>query len=184
MANIPGYDFAPDSRLIGWNDPRLVRANGENDLTFAARLTTNVHRATYHCEMGQDWGSYGLLAIEGFVCGYCHQRAYILAKALLNGGLSSATMLGLNGHVVTVFTHDNQLYAADPDYGVLPFALPPDPAAIATKVRAVYGPVGQLHGSALLNLIVDAYSTTSNNSYYNMQTLQSISASQAATLGY
>jgi hypothetical protein len=62
---------------------------------------------------------YGILLPENG-CGFCHQSAFILAKALLNQGIS-ASVFGLNGHVVTLVDISNVKWIADPDAGIGPF---------------------------------------------------------------
>jgi hypothetical protein len=133
---LPGYNAAIESPLSGFDDPRLQRASGEGDLAFAERMTLQVFRSTYHCDYtftGHTWATavvaainptfladQGVLTPSGFRCGFCHQRAWILAETLTRGGLE-ASSLGLELHVVTTFDHHGRTYVADPDAGVTPF---------------------------------------------------------------
>jgi hypothetical protein len=133
--NPPGQSRAAEGYLSGWADERLRRRDGEDDLAFAGRLTTQVYRATYHCDAAEarqslsaslaaarapETSTYGYLDPSIMRCGFCHQRAFVLAEALRRGGLIDAKAFALNEHVVTLFSKEGRYYLADPDYGVGP----------------------------------------------------------------
>jgi hypothetical protein len=190
---IPGYSYATQARIGSWNDPRLARRKGESALDFAGRITTVVHKATYHCaatEIGQSWWTalayrlgllnveQGLLSLETFRCGFCHARAYIVAGALRKGGIADATALSLYGHVVTTFHLDGQRYVADPDFGIYPFALPEDPTALRKAVERNYSPVVRFHGILAIVTVVDIYTSTENNTAFDFAYLNGLRQSQ------
>lgn len=131
----PGMSRAIDRPLSGWDDPRMRRAPGEADLEFATRAMREVHEATYHCNANQssqtlaahlaaeavaETASYGYLAPDIMRCGFCHQRAFLLAEFLRRGGISNAQTYALQGHVLTLAQIDGQYFMLDPDYGVGP----------------------------------------------------------------
>jgi hypothetical protein len=132
MVPLRGYSEAVAPRLIGWHDPRLRRLPDEPDLAFATRLNGVVSDAIYHCDYAAAprlvdrlvvalfGANEGLITPRALVCGFCHQSAYVLARALSNAGLK-ALVLGLNGHVVTAIDVNGQRLIFDPDFGVGPF---------------------------------------------------------------
>jgi len=151
----PGYSHAAEPHLAGWTDQRLRRIDGEDDLAFATRVGGIVHRATYHCESsetGQSWAahiaaerapevrSYGYLDPRIVRCGYCHQRAFILAEALRRGGIESAQAYSLQEHVITLFSVGDRYYIADPDYGVGPVIY--DGSTYTRLPDTAYAPLG------------------------------------------
>jgi hypothetical protein len=187
------YYAAKDERLSSWNDERLHRHSNESDYDYAERMLETVHNATYHCEaynFQQSWFTwlswktgfyqlipstdFGVLDLKTFRCGFCHQRSYILAKVLRLGGIGSAEVLGVTGHVVTVITINDDLYALDPDLGVGPVkvtgidtaetALEPE---IKERLYEAYQPVTEIWNKPFTDNIVDYYLTSENNEYYN-----------------
>jgi hypothetical protein len=183
----PGYHAAIDPPLADFDDPRLKRANGEGDLAFAGRVTHQVFRATYHCDYtftGHTWATaliaainpafltdQGILAPSGFRCGFCHQRAWILAETLGRGGLD-ASVRGLEGHVVTTFDYEGQNYVADPDAGVGPFAVSwDDPARLSAVIRATYTmPGGEVY--------LPIFTATADDWFYSLPYLRAVASAQ------
>lgn len=181
---VPGYTYPAEDKLSGWSDPRIVRRAGESELEFAKRASENIYKSTFHCAYDDDRQSwftalasrlgmvdeqqmYGVLAIETFRCGFCHQRATLLARAMRNGGIESAFVLALDGHVVTGFRHDGRDYAADADYGIGPFETRwHDIAHLRETIENQYSGVRALFGDYVANIIVNAYLTTHNNGEY------------------
>lgn len=138
---LPGYSHATTPMIRGWNDPRFVRREGEDDWRFIKRLNGLVNSSYYHCRFDEitrpvDWLAlklfgrndptlqYGFKYVGYLLpenrCGFCHQSAFILANFLTRGGIP-AEALGLNGHVVTFFTMDEKLWIIDPDIGLGPY---------------------------------------------------------------
>ncbi len=130
---IANYNFSTEPQISNWNDKRLKRLPNEDDLDLVKRLTTIISSSIYHCELNaaprlldnlafffklQEFEQ-GHLTPKSLRCGYCHQIAYILAKALSLQGVS-AEVWGLNGHVVTLVTINKIRYIADPDFGIGP----------------------------------------------------------------
>lgn len=130
----PGYSYAVTSPLKGWLDPRLRRKPGETDMPLASRLNKEIFNARYHCDFRETsrlieniaaltfrdrFREVGLLYPE-HLCGFCHQSAYILSRAMTNNGID-AIPLGLNGHVVTLMSLDGTAWLFDPDFGLGPF---------------------------------------------------------------
>lgn len=132
-SGIPNYNFSTEPPISDWNDKRLKRRSHEGDLDLAQRLTSTISASIYHCEFDEaprllenlvflfkiPEFEQGHLALKSLRCGYCHQIAYILAKALLLQGIP-AEVWGLNGHIVTLITIDQIRYIADPDFGIGP----------------------------------------------------------------
>ena len=199
LSIFPNSYYTPKSeRLSTWDDSRLDRLDSESDFEFATRMLTTVHNATYHCEANnyqQSWftwltwrtGIYGLipkndlgvLDLKTFRCGFCHQRAFILARTMRQGGIESAEVLGLSGHVVTVFTYNEELFALDPDLGVGPVRITgldsvngnPDNKITAALLEA-YLPITRVWGNEFTNRIVDIFTTQDNNEYYVYKNLE------------
>lgn len=187
----PGYHAAIDPPLSGFDDARLQRAEGEGDFAFAVRMTQQVFRSTYHCNYmftGHTWATaliasvnptflvdQGVLAPSGFRCGWCHQRAWILAETLTRGGIHAASR-GLGGHVVATFDYDGQNYVADPDAGVGPFAVPwDDPAQIEAVIRARYTmPGGEVY--------VPIFAAAHDDMFYSLTGLRAIASAQDGVL--
>ena len=203
-----GYFLARTDRLASWNDPRLNRMSGETDLEFADRMLNVVHDSTYHCEPDdyrQSWftwliwklGIYsiipgnnqGVLDLKTFRCGFCHQRAFILAKVLRDRGIKSAEVLGLSGHVVTVFKDNNKLYSVDPDYGVGPVNITGldsgDDAyelsnnELTDGLRQSYSPLIGTYSEGLIDSVLDFYLTNENNEYYSYNSLERLRSAQS-----
>ncbi len=149
---VTGYNYATLSRISSFDDARLQRHEGETAVAFADRIVKVVNLATYHCDVNDfrhSWWTWiaakthlierqqGVLSTSKFVCGFCHQRAFVLAKALRRGGLEDAATYGLNGHVVTVYSANGKRYAIDADYGVRSFEFP-ESADINSDVIAAH----------------------------------------------
>lgn len=123
----------PFQRVTG-----LEIAPGEKPLGYAKRLSDTVHLTTYHCDPTNyalswldqvmwwstnytDAFADGVLVRERFNCGFCHQRAFLVAEQLEKEGIS-AEVYGLYGHVVARFWVGGNPYFVDPDLGVGPFS--------------------------------------------------------------
>lgn len=191
------YYAAKNDRLGSWNDPRLERLSDEPDYEYAKRMLDTVHHATYHCEafnFQQSWFTwlswktgfyllspgvdFGVLDLKTFRCGFCHQRSYILAKVLRRGGISSANVLGLIGHVITVITINDELYALDPDLGIGPVNVTGIDtmdgtldAEITDRLNDAYKPVAEIWGKPYTDSIIEFYTTRNDNEYYNFEGL-------------
>lgn len=173
----PGYTHAVDPPLSGWEDDRLVIRPDESAIQFAQRATEKIHQATYHCATVYDthWLStllaqtnilrfreLGVLSAKHFRCGWCSQRAYILDRQLRHAGIDSG-LLGLHGHVVTLFNIDDAVYIADPDYGVGPFQIDPNSEEhMSQAVSQYYGFLTQ----AMQDEVKRAYADISNDEPY------------------
>ncbi len=186
LADWPGYYRAVDAPLTGWDDPRLRRATDETDFEFAERATRAVHHATYHCERTDaphwlasllsvfdilEFRSLGVISAKYFTCGFCHQRAYILARTLRDNGIEAMTY-GLEGHVVTVFAIGAATHVADPDYGVGPFAVDiSDGPAMNEAAAREYARLNAEHSSedqkSQFRLVLGAYDRVDNDRHYN-----------------
>ncbi|EIC22549.1 hypothetical protein Thi970DRAFT_02820 [Thiorhodovibrio frisius] len=163
---------------------RLQRREGESDWDFSTRLNQQVFESIYHCDYdfapraierivgltpGSKLDQVGFLSPD-IVCGFCHQVAFILAKALSNGGLN-AKPLGVNGHVVTLAYIDGKPFVLDPDIGVGPIAYGDqmsDEAAHAYKTKLMDS-TDQPPSPGLvryMNKIVEAYATTEDDRPY------------------
>jgi len=126
-------------------------------LPFAYRLSTIVHESTYHCDPSDFQLSFierriadymiwrhetnfgwkqGLLD-DRLLCGYCHQRAYLLAKHLQKNGIDAITY-GLTGHVVVLAILDGSKYLLDPDYGTVPMNYQLEGDALKSEIYAAY----------------------------------------------
>lgn len=101
----------------------------------------------------------GVLDVELMSCGLCHQRAYILAKILVENDVD-AYSFGLNGHVVTRYEWAGDTYFVDPDYGIGPFKL--DENFEQTLLEA-YGSVGN---AKTARKVANMYLSEKNNDYY------------------
>jgi hypothetical protein len=205
-----GYFLARTDRLASWDDPRLKRVDGEADLEFANRMLNIVHDSTYHCEAydyRQSWftwltwklGIYsiipgntqGVLDLKTFRCGFCHQRAFILAKVLRDRGIKSAEVLGINGHVITVFKDNNELYSVDPDFGVGPVNISgldsgeniSDEILNKNELRNglwnTYSPLIGSHSQSLIDSVLDFYLSNEDNQYYNYNNLERLRTAQS-----
>ncbi len=196
---IPGYSYATEPRLSSLGDHRLARRSDESLLKFSGRMTDVVHFATYNClpdQIGQSWWTYtvhklgllqeeqGLLSLLSFRCGFCHARAFILAAALRQGGIADATALGINGHVVTFFHINDEQYVADPDFGIHPFILPSDPAAIQEVVEKNYIPIVRSHNILTVATVSDLYESVEDNRLYSFEYLANIRDSQDEVLAW
>jgi hypothetical protein len=209
---MPGYHYAIDPPLTSYSDPRITREVGEPALVFAARATRAVHFATYHCMTDEGWPSgaikaeaaqpglfseIGVLSLAHFTCGLCGQRAFIVADALDRAGIP-AKVVGLVGHVVTLFSHDGHDYVTDPDLGVMPFQAPflfSNPRRrridrgkahrqlLRENVTKAYAYVRTLYGTDFFNMVVGFYLSTDDTvEYYTMEHLRAVAERQAAVL--
>jgi hypothetical protein len=191
--NAPGYSFAVSRSLSGWNDPRLSRQVSESDFEFSSRVSRVVHSSTYHCGLNayqQSWLAYigaklglfqtdiGLLAPEIFKCGLCHQRSFLVAKALRLGGVPSGRILGLNGHVVAAFDDAGITYTLDPDFGVGPLQYD---GKHDDEIAGAYK--GLLPDFPATNAsIIQAYSTRDDNVKISVEMLENIEQAQAKSV--
>lgn len=184
----PGLGLTTGKRLEGFDDSRLSRIAGEDDQQFAARIGRNVYGATYNCQdlsVKQKWLIHliekfgladsfglqdqhlvGLLSARNFVCGYCHQTAYIAARALINGGVA-ADVFNLNNHVITRFFSDNRTFYLDPDFGVGPFSVE-DPE-FENTIKAAYRPITS--DSQYFDVINGMLNKKDDQPYFSMDVL-------------
>ena len=203
--------YAPLSpRISSWGDARLKRIDNEGEMEYSQRMLSTVHNATYHCEAHnyyQSWftwlsyqlgiyslmpgNNHGVLDIKTFRCGFCHQRAYILATALRNGGIDSARVLGLNGHVITVFNINQDLYSLDPDFGVGPVKITgidsadskQDPQT-AQRLWDAYNPFTQAWSDDFIKKIIGMYISQDDNEYYNIKNLDRLRIYQSILFSF
>lgn len=130
--DIPGYSFPVELPITSWADIRLVRNPGEDDLALVNRLNRTVSSTYYHCDpddaarpldkliskiLPEAIMRDGFLGPRNMRCGFCHQSAYILSRALEANGLASY-ILGINGHVVSLVKLNDGNYIYDPDFGI------------------------------------------------------------------
>ena len=197
-SSLPGYNYAPLPRISSIADPRLQRRDGESSVDFADRILRVVNLATYHCSVDdfrQSWWTWfaakaglielsqGVLTTSTFICGFCHQRAFILAKALRRGGLVDAAAYGLNGHVVTIYSANGKRYAIDADYGVRSFEFPKNSDVTADVIAARYSTEAPGFSSDVYTKVSNFYSSSDDNDYYHTyEVLDKISLSQRKIL--
>ena len=210
---VPNSYFLPKAeRISSWNDERLERLTDEHDLEYITRMLDVVHNATYHCEehdYTQSWFTWatwklgifslipnninGVLDVKTFRCGYCGQRSFILAKALRGGGISSAEILGLSGHVVTVVDYDDDLYSVDPDYGIGPVKITGldsadnniDNKEIKLGLERAYAPLVEAYGKDFIqNNVIDTYLTAEDNKYSNYDILERVRKYQSILFSF
>lgn len=197
-SNVPGYNYASLPRISSIADPRLQRRDGESSVDFADRILRVVNLATYHCSVDdfrQSWWTWvaakadlfdltqGVLTTSTFICGFCHQRAFILAKALRRGGLVDAAAYGLNGHVVTIYSANGKRYAIDADYGVRSFEFPKNGDVAANVIAAHYAAEAPGFRPDVYTKISNFYSSPDdNNYYYTYEVLDQIAISQRKIL--
>lgn len=151
---LPGYSFATQTPITSWSDTRLLRRAGESDIELGTRLTQVVFQSYYHCDT--DDGArpidkliyqllpnqvirHGFLSPANMRCGFCHQSAYLLSRALTLQGVM-AWPRGLKGHVVALAQIDGKQLIFDPDFGVGPVEYSdynPD------SIRSVYAQTGK-----------------------------------------
>ncbi len=193
---LPGYNFAQLPRISSLDDIRLQRRQNESPIEFADRILKVVNLATYHCafdDAKQSWWTWlaanaglidmtqGVLTTSTFVCGYCHQRAFILAKALRRGGIEDAAPYGLNGHVVTIYNANGKRYAIDADYGVRSFEFPEN--SVANVIASHYLSEAPGYSPDVYTKISDFYASPDDNDYYyNYDFLVEIAVSQRKIL--
>jgi hypothetical protein len=129
-----GISYPANESLKSWDDARLLRQLDESDSCFASRVNEEIHKSTYHCKpninktmiekiiffLNHETSRQGFLTPVLMHGGFCHQRAYILARTLKNARLN-AKVWGLNGHVVTKVKISEVDIIYDPDYGLGPF---------------------------------------------------------------
>lgn len=183
------YDHPTEPRLKGWSDPRLTRQPGESDLELATRLTQVIGSAIYHCDP-DDYRSVagrlsdlldspagdrqGLLNPRLLNCGYCHQVAYVLARALTEQGVR-ARVFGLNGHVVTRFRVGEQRYIADPDLGIEPL---PYTETLWRHAEASYSAIPWV-GPEFMTVLQSVFATLDDDGpYYSMDFLTQLEKRQ------
>lgn len=134
VGGIPNYNFPTTRKLDGWGDERLARNNQESDVDFLVRANRLINSATYNCDPTDSprllekllllikpeyFVEEGLLTPKYFHCGFCSQRAYLLAKALEKQGIE-AIPFSINGHVVVRARVSETYLIADPDVGIDP----------------------------------------------------------------
>jgi hypothetical protein len=131
---LAGIHYPAKKSLTSWEDNRLLRQLDESDSYFASRINIEIHNSTYHSKpqvnktklekiiffLNYESSRQGFLTPGLMEGGFCHQRAYVLARTLKNAGLD-AKVWGLNGHVVTIVKISGVHMIYDPDYGLGPF---------------------------------------------------------------
>jgi hypothetical protein len=197
-SGIPGYNYSTLPRISSFDDARLQRHEGENAVAFADRILKVVNLATYHCDVNDfrhSWWTWlaakthlierqqGVLSTSKFVCGFCHQRAFVLAKALRRSGLEDAATYGLNGHVVTVYSANGKRYAIDADYGVRSFEFPESADINSDVIAAHYSTEAPGYKENVYKRVSGFYSSTDDNDYYyTFEYLNEIALSQRKIL--
>lgn len=155
-APLPGYFGLAGGTLADVPEEQFPRRAQESAARYSARMNQLVHSATYHCEPQDfqlsmltrltarmmtrdfDWPQ-GLIDRSELVCGYCHQRAIVLANILREfGGIADAWAYSVNGHVLVKFSDKTAAYLIDPDYGVGPFRYDAPDDEVRAEMRAVY----------------------------------------------
>jgi hypothetical protein len=187
----PGQSRATAPYLTGWADARLRSADGESTLDFATRVTGVIYSATYHCrveERGQtlaaalaaprapEVDSYGYLDPSILRCGFCHQRAFVLAEALRRGGVDNARAYAIGGHVVTLFQMGDHYYVADPDYGIPPTKF--ESSTVASIPQRLYA---DRVDASTLQILTSAYQSMDDDvDYVSHEWLMTLAARQMA----
>jgi len=199
-SGIPGYTHAQLPRIANYDDPRLQRRSGESTVKFADRIVKVINLATYHCSVndsGQSWWTwlvakaglidpaYGVLSTSTFICGFCHQRAFVLTKALRRGGVADANVYGLNGHVITIYSANGKRYAIDADYGVRSFEFPENANIEADVIAAHYLSEAPGYSPQVYSQISNFYVTSEDNGYYSRyEYLDAMAVSQRKILSF
>lgn len=142
--------------LTGYQDPRLVRQQGEPVLAYVERATVGMSEAVEHSDAddpAQTWqvatlrtltggrftGGEDILTPAHMRRGLCGQHSAILAEAMRRNGIGTADAYQIDGHVVVEFEHDGQTWVTDPDIGVGPFPINWDnPGELEATAQAVY----------------------------------------------
>jgi len=147
---IAGYSKPPAVALFDLPDAAFGVQPNETPQAYAQRVNRLVHLSTYHCganemPLGPVSGllsgrffAEGLLDFERFVCGLCHQRAYMLTKVMEHPGIADEVVLAFDGHVVVSVLMDGEQYLIDPDYGVGPILWAADPEDRRVAVLQAY----------------------------------------------
>ena len=160
---------------------QFARGPEEPELDYVQRMSNLVYSATGHCLPSDSRLStierllllpipelkwQGILTIERFECGFCHQRSHILSTILGQNGTESF-VLGLNGHVVVQFAIGDSTYVADPDYGIAPFRYDLQREALRAEAMAVYAAIGSSNDELIANM----YATSEDNGPYISPTI-------------
>lgn len=156
----------------------LEPESDESIVSWASRLNRSIYEGTAHChpadfamtwlERALTWIVDGELFVQGillkerFVCGYCHQRAYLFSEQLRRQGVES-NLLGLYGHVVATFSDGVRTFVADPDYGVGPFVF--DDTTVESASATVQSAYSS-HDADIRNLLTGFYVSLRNNGPY------------------
>jgi len=185
-----GYTtLAPNIKALnGWDDARFRKIEGEDDLVFAIRLNKNIYNSYWHCNYKSIRSGVEFIASKissdsflsvGFLspergCGWCHQAAYILAKALVQNKIK-AYPLGLNGHVVVKAIINDKELIFDPDYGVGPLPYKDNLGGI---IRESY-PSELKYDNRLIEPLYIAYATKADDiPYFSMEILDEFERNQ------
>lgn len=187
QGKIPGYSYATSPPFIGWDDARLLKLGNESPLDFVMRANEAVAQAIYNChpnpgglkflpgKIGKLTREHGLLSATHIRCGYCHQSAYVLSRALRNNGIDAVTY-GVGGHVVTLVWLDGQSWIVDPDWGVGPFKVDVRSKEEMSQLAPSYATVTQVD---LVGGMEKIYSNTDDDDlYYSSQYLDYIADGQ------
>lgn len=165
-----------DELLLQIGNAKL-HINSQSDKEDIVRIASSfVHHHTWHCEpsnyeltdlekllrlsFSNNLFDQGLLDINRIDCGFCHQRAYIL-KVVLEKFLISSRVYGLSGHVVLKVDLGDEVFFADPDYGVDPIPFSKDAIIFEQSLKEAYSRFGNR------DTLASMYLTTNNNEYYH-----------------
>lgn len=167
---VAGYSHTATQHISQIPLSRFARTAEETDLGYLKRILDSVHLSTYHCERDgfhlsllerlavrlsggiSLFSNEGILMRERFICGYCHQRAFIEAKILSDNGMPT-DVLSVNGHVVARTAIDGVEYITDPDYGVGPFEYSVDPEKLLVVARHAYRMVTWVDAAPFADMI-------------------------------
>ena len=169
-------------------------AEQESLLGLADSLMLLVHTNTFHCKYQQPqnlvhlvsaalvpraFREYGILDWRYFQCGFCHQLNLLLVQMLNKSGFKAA-LRGINGHVIAEYKIDSKIYWLDADYGIPSFEKPPE-EEVEEVIFNVYSEadIRTISGVKVdLKRIQKAYQNYSNDGYYNLRYLESLSRTQ------
>lgn len=199
VAGVPGLNYVSGPTLAEVDPKVWLKRENESELAFAGRISRQVHNSTYHCSpteftlspvetvlstalqiftFGTDvfgWNQ-GLLSMNRLVCGFCHQRAYFVAKVLRDNGIDAKTY-GLTGHVVTHFAADGRQWLVDPDYDVPPLQYDVDPESLLSAATDRYEVASWSNQLMVANMIA---TKSDNGPYYSNEYLDTLVQRRAA----
>lgn len=187
--SLAGFHYIAERRFADIEAAEMTRRVNEGELGYVTRINEMVHQSTYHCNptdyslSAVEFATSRLMKVLGFrfdwrqglfgermLCGFCHQRAIILARVLESNGIPAAAF-GLNGHVVTLVQLEGAEYLVDPDFGALPYRYDVDDRSLRAGFDASYANVGFDDMDNIFEMVA---SREDNELYYSPEYLDGI----------